>query len=62
MVKDCLSGKKMLYVIIESADSMLTISGDDTHMTVYHPSEELLELLGSLAASEGLFLWKPTAS
>ena len=62
MVKDCLSGKKMLYVIIESADSMLTISGDDTHMTVYHPSEELVELLGSLTASEGLFLWKPTAS
>ena len=62
MVKNCLSGKKMLYVIIKSAESMLTISGDDTHMTVYQLSEELLELLGSLAASEGLFLWKPTVS
>ena len=60
MVQKCLSDKKMLYVILKSADAMITINSDDTYMTVYHPSEELVELLGSLAASEGLFLWKPT--
>ena len=28
------------------------------HMTVYNPIEEVLELIGSLAGSEGLFLWR----
>ena len=61
MVQKCLSDKKMLYVILKSADAMITINSDDTYMTVYHPSEDLVELLGSLTASEGLFLWKPAS-
>ena len=59
MVEKNLSDKKMLYVILKSADMMITIGGDDINMTVYQPSEAALELLSSLAASEGLFLWKP---
>lgn len=62
MVQQCLSDNKMLYVILKSADAMITIDSDDTYMTIYHPSEELLKLLGHLATSEGLFLWKPTTS
>ena len=27
--------------------------------TIYNPSEETIELLGSLATSEGLFIWSP---
>ena len=38
----------------------LTINGDDIYMTVYNPDEALLHLLRPLAASEGLFLWKPS--
>lgn len=39
-------------------EAYITISGDDIYMTVYQPSEETLEMLGQLAASEGLFIWK----
>ena len=51
-----MADKQMLYIILKSADVLITVSGDDTYMTVYNPTEEVLELLGSLAGSEGLFV------
>ena len=54
----CMAEKQMLYIILKSADVLITVSGDDTYMTVYNPTEEVLELIGSLAGSEGLFLWR----
>lgn len=59
MLTDCLAAKSMLYIMLKPADAMIVISGDDTYMTVYNPSEETLDLLGVLASSEGLFVWKP---
>ena len=47
------------YVYIMTGDSMILSEPDDTHMTVFHPDDRLLELLRSLSASEGLFVWKP---
>jgi hypothetical protein len=38
---------------------MITFSGDDLYLTVYHPSPKMLQLLHALSASEGLFLWQP---
>ena len=55
----CMADKQMFYIILKSADVLITVSGDDTYMTVYNPTEEMLELIGSLAGSEGLFMWKP---
>ena len=49
--------KQMLYIILKSTDIMITVSGDDTYMTVYNPTEESIELICSLAVSEGLFMW-----
>ena len=60
MVMKCLASKEMLYVILKPSDAMITIAGDDTYMTVYGPTNVVLKLLGSLATSEGLFVWKPT--
>ena len=53
-----MTDKQMFYIILESADVLITVSGDDTYMTVYNPTEEVLELIGSLADSEGLFVWR----
>ena len=55
----CMADKQMFYIILKSADVLITVSGDDTYMTVYNPTEEMLELIGSLSDSEGLFVWKP---
>lgn len=46
-------------IILKSGDVLITVSGDDTYMTVYNPTEESKELIDSLAVSEGLFMWKP---
>ena len=54
----CMADKQLFYIILKSADVLITVSGDDTYMTVYNPTEEVLELIGSLAGSEGLFLWR----
>ena len=54
----CMADKQMFYIILKSADVLITVRGDDTYMTVYNPTEEVLELIGSLAGSEGLYLWR----
>ena len=59
MVTQCLSSKTMLYILLPSADALITISSDDTYMTVYHPNEETIGMLTALAASVGLFCWQP---
>ena len=55
----CMADKQTLYSILESANVLITVSGDDTYMTVYNPTEEAIELIGSLAGSEGMAIWQP---
>ncbi len=55
----CMADKQMLYIVLKPADILITVSGDDTYMTVYNPRKEMTELIRSLADSEGLFVWQP---
>ena len=50
-----------VYVILESEDTLLALRPDDLYMTVYGPSQGLIDLLSLLAGAEGLFTWKPCA-
>ena len=59
MVRQSLSDLSMLYVMLPAEEMLIALSADDTYMTIYNPKTEILELLTSLVASEGLFLWKP---
>ena len=59
MVRQSLSDLRMLYVILPAVETLITLSADDIYMTIYNPNTETLELLASLVASEGLFIWKP---
>ena len=47
-----------LNVLIASDDALITLDTDDTNMTVYNASDEMLDLLGSLASACGMFLWR----
>ena len=49
------------HLCILSGDSMILSEPDDLSMTLYHPDEELLELVTTLAAGEGLYVWQPPA-
>ena len=42
-----------------TGDSMILSEPDDTHMTLVNPDSGLLELIRSLAAGEGLYVWQP---
>ena len=60
MMSTCMTGNGMLYIFLKSEETLITVCGDDTYMTIYHPSEETLQMMSDLALSEGLFIWKPT--
>ena len=47
-----------LWALIGDGDTLITASGGDTHLTLYNPSPELLELVRQLVTSSGLFLWQ----
>ena len=51
--------QKNLCILLPREDAMITLDHDDTHMTVYNPSETLLNRVRLLASAEGLFLWQP---
>ena len=48
-----------LCILVGASESLITLSRDDTNMTVYAPSEDLLELIRMLADAVRLFVWKP---
>ena len=50
---------KNRYLYIMMDDSMVLSEPDDTHLTVFNPDSELLELIRQIASGEGLFVWKP---
>ena len=59
LVEAC-SGDGPAYVslLLPGEDALLTLDGGDLYMTVFHPSEDLLDLIRQLAAAEGLFVRK----
>lgn len=51
--------QKDLCIVLGGEDALITLNHDDTCMTVYNPSEALLNRIRSLATAHGLFLWQP---
>jgi len=48
--------KRYLYIMI--GESKILSEPDDTHLTVFNPDTELLELIRQIASGEGFFVWK----
>ena len=48
-----------LCILIGTSEALITLGRDDTNLTVYAPSDDLLELIKTLAEAVGLFVWKP---
>ena len=60
MLADLVKGNQdNLCILVGTSEALITLSCDDTCMTVYAPSEDLLELIRRLAEAVGLFVWKP---
>ncbi len=60
MLADLVKGNEgNLCILVGTSDALITLSRDDTCMTVYAPAEDLLELIRTLAGAVGLFVWKP---
>ena len=51
--------RKDLAFHLPGQDALITLGRDDTHMTVYGASDQLLRRIRLLAGSNGLFVWQP---
>ena len=51
--------QKDLCIVLAGEDVLITLNHDDTYMTVYNPSEALINRIKALATAHGLFLWQP---
>ncbi len=49
------TGRGDINIVMNNGNSLLSVYGDSLYMCLYAPDEEMLELVSSLAASEGLF-------
>ena len=47
-----------LCILVGTSEALITLSRDDTCMTIYAPAKDLLELIRALAGVVGLFVWK----
>lgn len=52
-------GRQDVLILANEGKTLFEIRGEETYMTIYHPDEEMLELLRKLTEAEGLFLWQP---
>ena len=57
--KSIVKAIKARHIDVILDDALITSEPDETYITVYNVNEELLALLKRIAASEGLFVWKP---
>ena len=46
-------------VFLRTGGAMILSEPDDTHMSLFNPDGELLDLVRTLAAGEGMFVWQP---
>lgn len=47
------------YLDIQIGDALLVSNPTSTHLSLYNADDRLLDLLRSIAAGEGLFVWQP---
>ncbi len=58
-VFQCVEVKKnYINILIESQNAMITVNGDYLYMSLYNPSDQLMNIIEKLARAEGLFVWK----
>ena len=58
LVQRIIENREHINILLTSSDALISLGTDDTHMTVYNASGELLSLLGQIAAACGMFLWR----
>lgn len=51
--------KNSVRFLIRNENTLIVSNQDDTYMTVYNPTERSLALIRTLAAAEGLYVWRP---
>ena len=48
-----------ICLLIGGIDTLIVSNKDDTYLTVYGPTAQLLNMIRLLAQAEGMYVWKP---
>lgn len=48
-----------ICLLIGGVDTLIVSNKDDTYLTVYGPTAQLLNMIRLLAQAEGMYVWKP---
>ena len=59
LVSHIMDNQGNLCILVGASEALITLGRDDTNLTVYAPTEDLLQLIRTLAGAVGLFVWKP---
>ena len=51
-----LENRGLLNILIEKENTLISVDGESTYITVYNPSKDIIEKLEPLVAANGLFL------
>ncbi len=51
--------QKDLNILLPEEEVLITLNHDDTCMTLYNPSDRILDRIKRLASADGLFVWQP---
>ena len=54
-----LVAEQQIYLF--AGNALITSDPEDSYMSLYNADEDLLKLVQALAASVGLFVWKPSS-
>ena len=57
-MSDVFETQGRILILTGPEEALITLDGDDSHMTIYDPDETMLGRIEKLAASEGLFVWE----
>lgn len=48
-----------ICLLVGGEDTLIVSNKDDTYLTVYGPTSQLLNMIRILAQAEGMYVWKP---
>ena len=49
------------HLCIRTEEALILSDPDDTHLTVFNPDPQLLELIREIASGAGLYVWRPAS-
>lgn len=48
-----------VQILVMGENALIVSNRDETYLTIYNPSERMVDMIRRLASAEGMFVWRP---